>query len=114
MQSSYAWIIDKDHLSKGPNDPMGNEKGVVGPRDAKVSDDAVSYSLKCAELARNYENRARFKMYDDDRELYYSGTLYFDGVAGEEASYSPLADFGSPNAGCVAVLYPGNPGMDCG
>lgn len=120
--SRYAWIIVKDHLSDGPNDPLGNDKGVVGPRGAAISDDATTFSLKSAELARNYEHRHQFRMYDDDGELYYTGTLYWDGEASSpdvgdddlEVCYAPLAEFGMGAAGCTHIRYSGKPGWDCG
>ena len=114
MASDYAWIITKDHLSDGPHDQW-NEKGVVGPWHTKLSDDAVSFSLKSAELARNYERSNTFRMYDDDGELYYTGTLYWDGgEPTEDQTYGPLGDFGMPNAGAVVIRYNGHPEWECG
>lgn len=112
--SPYAWIIDQDHLdlseTLGPD--FSNEKGVMGPRDANVT--GGTYEENKAELERNYKAHNQFKMYDDDGELYYTGTLYHDGEADEEACYGPLGDFGMPNAGAVLITYAGHPEMDCG
>ena len=105
-QSPYAWIIDTDHLADAGD---SGESGVIGPRDA--AGDSKS------ELARNYAHRHQFRMYDDDRELYYTGTLFWNGDADdpdEEAVYGPLGDFGMPNAGCVLIAYTDRPNWDCG
>jgi len=100
--STYAWIIDKDHLAEGEYD----EKGIVGPRDARAADKAA--------LTAAYENHYQFRMYDDDGELYYTGTMFCDGEPDEEACYGPLGDFGMPNAGAVLIKYTAHPEMDCG
>ena len=75
MASTYNWTISKDHLD-------GRETGLTGPRN------------KC----RHTANETKFRMYDDDDNLYYSGTLWgdFDG-------FEPLDDFGTPNAGCTYI-----------
>jgi len=39
----------------------------------------------------------RFRMYDDDRVLYYEGYLVGDDW------FAPLDDFGGPNAGCAGI-----------
>ena len=114
--SPYAWIIDRDHLA----DDFGDEKGVIGPRGANVGPDYGTFEENKAELSRNYQHHHQFRMYDDDGELYYTGTLYWNGYANypenEEIdfAYSPLDDFGMPNAGAVLIKYTGKPQWDCG
>jgi hypothetical protein len=44
----------------------------------------------------------KFKMFDDDGELYYSG------YAKPDADFDPLDDFGTPNAGCTEIQYYNN------
>lgn len=107
MSDAYAWIIVKDHLA----DELWNEKGVVGPREARCSAGG-SFSQKSAELAANYAHHTPFKMYDDDGELYYSGELYFDSDPCDmtaEAVFGPLDDFGTPNAGATEIRYSQHP-----
>lgn len=103
--SPYAWIIDTDHLAEDGED---GDAGVIGPRDAAGESKS--------ELERSYGHRHQFRMYDDDGELYYTGTLFWSGDAepDEEVVYGPLGDFGMPNAGCVLIKYPGRPDWDCG
>jgi len=45
---------------------------------------------------------ARFRMYDDDGEMYYEGIATPDD--GEDG-FAPLDDFGTPNAGCTEIRY---------
>lgn len=102
--SDYAWVIDTDHL-----DGTDGDAGVIGPRDARGDDKS--------ELSANYAHRHQFRMYDDDGELYYTGTLFWDGDADnpeEHQVYGPLGDYGMPGAGCVVVKYTGQPGWECG
>ncbi len=87
----YAWIIDTDHLA---SPELGDEAGTTGPRDI-TEDQAVA-------LHKRGEG-ARFKMYDDDGELYYSGR--FLGDSESEDAFGPLDDFGTPNAGATTIKY---------
>ena len=107
--STYAWIIDKDHLEDGAGD-----RGVSGPWNANVGGEVSEYAADKAQLTANYENHFQFRMYDDDGELYYTGTMFCDGEPDEEACYGPLGDFGMPNAGAVLIKYTRHPEMDCG
>jgi len=79
------WVIDVDHMAdesrKLPCN--GNAKGMVGPR---------SYRGDGSELEE------RFRMYDDDGNLYYEGRSM-------EVGFEPLDDFGSPNAGCTGIKF---------
>lgn len=95
-QSAYGWVIDKDHLAEEFHDDT-TAVGTMGPRDIA---DALEKRLK------NGEGR-KFKMYDDDGELYYSGRFVCtegEEELGEEA-FGPLDDFGTPNAGAVRIMY---------
>ncbi|AOT25009.1 hypothetical protein PBI_KALPINE_90 [Mycobacterium phage Kalpine] len=109
--SDYAWIIDKDHLYE-PGGICGDEAGVIGPHDANLSEGSDDPK---AELTRNYQRHNQFRMYDDDGELYYTGTLFWNGDEPEEEFvYGPLGDFGMPNAGCTDIRYTGHREWDCG
>lgn len=79
------FIIDKDYIAI-PNMPKGtndNAVGVAGPSD---------YTGDGSEL------KERFKMYDDDGELYYEGRC-------SSKSFEPLDCFGMPNAGATEIRY---------
>lgn len=52
----------------------------------------------------------KFKMYDDDDILYYSGYLLTK-YEGSETAFAPLDDYGSPNAGCVDIRYKEKDGL---
>lgn len=108
--SVYGWIIDTDHLFNpelnGPG--FSDEAGTVGPWDAVGNTKA--------KLADHYTNRHQFRMYDDDGELYYTGTLFWNGDSepSEDILIGPLEDYGMPNAGCTRITYTGKPGWEIG
>lgn len=96
-----AFIITKDKIAdtdstEGTN---GNAKGLTGPRNASESDVA---RLKAGE-------GVRFRMLDDDGEIYYYGLWLEESDAddgyGGEPEFSPLDCFGAPNAGCTEIQY---------
>lgn len=101
----YGWIIDRDELFEDPNHPSfgDNEAGIIGPRD-------ISEELEAR--LKNGEGR-QFKMYDDDGELYYTGRIVFNDSKLEnenelglpEEAFSPVDDYGAPNAGAVWIKY---------
>ena len=47
----------------------------------------------------------KFRLYDDDKELYYIGI--WDGLESEDEdiAFGPLWDYGMPNAGAVRLDY---------
>ena len=82
-----AWIITKDLIDT-------DAVGVFGPRG--VSETAVS-ALKAGD-------GFKFRMLDDDGEVYYRG------LSDEPDTFDPLDDFGTPNAGCTDIQYSGRGG----
>lgn len=139
---SYGWIIDRDHLAEAERLNSGkhedNAKGTVGPRDIPdwmnlvlappphTTDNTQQDKIKA--LREHGGKTFRFKLYDDDNILYYSGRMITDEFEcngwgqhpwdcnhqpTEAACYSPLRDFGMGYAGCTSVRYPGHPDMDC-
>lgn len=82
--AKYGWIIDKDIIS------FGDHTGTTGPRNI---------SPEHQEMLKNGGGK-KFKMYDDDGELYYEGR-----IVGEYSEFEPLDDFGMPNAGCTDIQY---------
>jgi len=101
--SHYAWVIDTDHLYDPTFSGDVNEEGMMGPSD--MSDE----QRKALESGKGHV----FKMYDDDKELYYTGRIVADEMD-EEACYGPLGDFGMPNAGAVEIRYIGHKEWNCG
>ncbi len=55
-----------------------------------------------------------FELFDDDRELYYRGQIWFAGEPGEEEDVFLPLEWGTYDAGCTYVRYPGHPEWDCG
>lgn len=96
-----AWIITKDKIADGSEreGTNSNAKGLTGPRSASENDIA---RLKAGE-------GIRFRMLDDDGEIYYYGRWLEESDAGKgyyaEPEFSPLDNFGTPNAGCTEIQY---------
>jgi hypothetical protein len=75
--ANYYWIIDKDVI----DDVAG---GIQGPYKATPQ----------------VTNEAKFRLLDDDENIYYYGRIF-----GDYEGFEPLDDFGMPNAGCVDIQY---------
>lgn len=101
-----AWIITKDKIAEAdaPEGTNLNAKGLTGPSTA--SDNDVK-RLKAGE-------GKRFRMLDDDGEIYYYGRWleeddctaeYEEGYYAQSPEFSPLDNFGAPNAGCTELQY---------
>lgn len=93
--SKHGWIITKTY---GDADDAA-AVGTIGP--AHVSKE-IEVALKEAHLnqkpieVENYE----FKLLDADGNLYYKGIYIGDQ---SESLFSPLDDFGAPNAGAIDI-----------
>jgi hypothetical protein len=87
-----AWIITRDLLAE-QGIGTGTDVGTYGP--STISE--VAYN----KLQRG--DGHMFLMYDDDDELYYEGLLLGDPASFQ--GFSPLDDFGTPNAGCTRIDY---------
>ncbi|HEY9550589.1 MAG TPA: hypothetical protein VIR45_13920 [Kiloniellaceae bacterium] len=92
---AYGWIIDKDHIADGEAEPgtLLNAVGLVGPRD-------IAHEIETRLKAGEGEP---FRLYDDDGELYYEGRIIGDHTGWD--GFTPLDDFGRPNAGCSDIHY---------
>ena len=91
------WVITKDLIGDASAPQPSNlyAVGMVGPRGAK---------LTAEEIASHPQGR-RFRIRDDDGELYYEGIMVVAPEDGEDAGFRPLWDFGMPNAGATAIEY---------
>jgi hypothetical protein len=98
-----AWKIDRDLLAE----EFGDEPQLAeGPSDRSES---AAHTLNTTNLGY------RFRLLDDDGEVYYIGRTMFrtvkNGVqttptnAEAEEVFGPLWDFGEPNAGCTEIQY---------
>ena len=85
----YRWVITRDRYADkdAPEGTCANAKGLWGPGDAS---EGVTH------------NEAPFSMYDDDGNCCYEGVVY-----GDYSGFEPLDDFGTGNAGCVAIMVNG-------
>lgn len=111
---SYAWIIDRDHLSgPGAERPAHEDDatGVTGPSDApeEFLDVLTGAAGEFSDRATIYT----FGMYDGDQNRYYTGRMITDDPD-EQACAGPLDDYGRPGSGCVEIRYSGHPEMDIG
>jgi len=78
----YAWVIDKNYVDDFEN--------VSGPSGAEK---LLMDKLRAGD-------GQKFRMFDGDGELYYTGR-----VVGEFEGFEPLDDYGMPNAGCTEIHY---------
>jgi hypothetical protein len=96
-----AWIITKDKIAEpdAREASNSNAKGLTGPRTATEND------LKRLAAGEG----TRFRMLDDDGEIYYYGRWLEEDECTEdyyaEPEFSPLDNFGAPNAGCTEIQY---------
>ena len=84
-RAKYCWIITGDSIDGG------RSKGVFGP---------YNYNSNLRQRLNEGEGR-KFRMYDDDGELYFTG-LY---VGDDYDLFAPLDDYGQPAAGCTSIQY---------
>jgi hypothetical protein len=111
----YGWIITKDRLFEDGGFDQ-SDVGVVGPSNIHPE----------LEARLNKGEGIRFRMKDDDGEVYYEGKIVFsepvevtryiprDGIqfsrvpitdSVPEEGFGPLNDFGMPNAGCTTIEF---------
>jgi len=102
----YGWIITTDKLAKagkkgdvGTLGPRGCTEALQARLEAELPADGVTPLAARLPVPEGMD-RVRFRMYDDDGEHYYSGTLIMDG---EAEGFEPLDDFGMPGAGCTEI-----------
>jgi len=81
--TGYAWIVTKDLLGYG-------QEGTVGPQG--VPDELVQ-QLQAGD-------GVRWRVLDDDGEVYYEGRL-----TGDYDGIEPLVDWGTPNAGATEIQF---------
>lgn len=74
------WIIEYDHLD-----------------ECEVRVVSVNYLEK-----NDAELTQKFRIYDDDGVLYYSGRMHPDDQT-EQAAFAPLDAYGTPNAGATEM-----------
>lgn len=99
----YCWVITKDRLGdpKAPKATSSNALGLYGPSTAIEAHKVVT-------LMRG----DKFRMYDDDGELYYEGKLLIDRQNPDITLFEPLDDFGF-EAGCTGIQYKDENGVWC-
>lgn len=90
--SRYGWIITKDVIA-APDEAA--EVGTMGPSNI---DPHLQRRLKDGD-------GDRFRLLDDDGEVYYEGLIILTPQAEGEDLFAPLDDFGTPYAGCARIQY---------
>ena len=89
MTRKYRWVIDVDYFS----DDKSDAAGISGPSNHLPLDIT--------------DNEKTFLLVDDDNgEPYYKGRIF-----GQYNGFEPLDDFGTANAGAVAIQYKNNQGQ---
>lgn len=80
-----AWIIMKDRLFDPKEEGSKSRFGCRSP--------------KWDELSANNAPTFKFRLLDDDGEVYY------EGKSTRNDSFAPLDNFGTPDAGCTEIQY---------
>lgn len=101
--STYAWIIDTDHLAEPDADGKLPEPGSLCDNAATVSGPSGAPGNLLASLAAG--GGITFRIRDDDGELYYTGRFVPVELSDGEEGFGPLDDFGIPNAGATEIEY---------
>lgn len=103
-----GWAIDRDHLA----DPGESTRVGYGQREPEVQQTSANYEsfrrtvevatgLKAADV----ENPVRFRVLDDDGEVYYGGAISRAWLEGEEEfAFAPLT-FATADAGATDLQY---------
>jgi hypothetical protein len=87
------WIIDRDYISSG-EDRVPSKKGTNAFAVGVCSRSWLKLTSEQRKKAT-----ARFRMLDDDGNVYYGGRCTAD------VEFQPLDDFGMPNAGCTTIQF---------
>jgi len=102
-----VWKIDADILAVGaigtnPNHAgtWGNENGTCLIRDGKVRGVTHKDESNCP--AGDDILTVRFRIKDDDGELYYEGRMTAE-LSGSDEVFRPLNDFATPNDGATSL-----------
>lgn len=95
MNANYGWIITRDLLSEKYGDGPVNV-GVQGPRNSPFPGDHFS---------RKSIRFKKFRLLDDDGEVYYEGLIDRLDHDDDDCLFGPLDDFGGPNDGCSTIQY---------
>jgi len=107
------WTITHDNIAnlKFPEGTHENANTLYGPRNAvellqsflnaKGASEHPITPENASEAIQNRPEAFRFRMKDDDGEVYYYGFM----IPGDEvgAELAPLKDFGELNAGCTSI-----------
>lgn len=94
MSNEYFWTIDKDHID-------GTANGLSYGNKRYPTSNEYFWSIDKDTTTPG----GQFRMFDDDKNLYYSGTIW-----GDYDGFEPLDDFGMPNAGCTGIQYKNDEG----
>jgi len=93
---SHAWKITADRTQSGLHlDPGESFTGVIGPGNAP------QHLIKRLSDGEGQ----KFRLYDADDKLCFEGLFITTGSAEGEEKFSPLDDFGLPDAGCTRIDY---------
>lgn len=92
MPSPYCWVITKDlQQNKLPGEK--SIEGICGPRGCHWKREQIE----------NHANAKRFRMLDDDGEVYCEG--YMIDLTGNASGFEPKDDYGEPSLGCTEIQY---------
>jgi hypothetical protein len=88
-RANYAWTITKDCLGE-------NLVGVTGPSHCEMSPKEI----------KNHPKAQKFRMKDDDGEIYcYGFFVDLSCEVGEVSGFEPLDDYGHGGLGATSIEY---------
>lgn len=96
-----AWKIGQDHINPARENRVG-----VSEEHSRIPVAAAMLGFESEKLPTHDESGKelpliRFRLFDDDGELYYAGELHDDG---ECENQSAALAFGANDAGCTEIL----------
>jgi len=97
------WIITRDHIEEGAAKGVGSRhwNNDNHPEMFNVHDSNSNLDEAIQKVIKKYGLGIKFKLYDDDGELYYEGSMQVE-------DFHPMDDFGMPNSGCTELWYSKN------
>lgn len=96
------WVISKVFLEFMSDEVGTRSAGTTLPKLKGTG----KTTKEIATLARAEGMTQRFRMLDDDGQVYYEGYMVpFEDHDDNSDGFEPLDDFGMPNSGCTELQY---------
>lgn len=101
MTPRTGWAIDRDYYEAAGSPYCRIGYGQVDGQEGGSSCVTVATGLRVADI----QEPVRFRLLDDDGEVYYGGAIAASWLEGDEdRAFGPLS-FGAADAGCTEMQY---------